>query len=286
MTEPDPDPLPTVQPDETSIGGDPLTRWRTPVGRWLARHVVALARTLSAHDVLAVTAAVGAVLVVALTALAGGIYDAVDEGDGVSSLDRPVLEHALTLRSPGLDQGLTWFTHLGGPTGMTVIAAAVTVAMTWRWRSRTPLMLMLITVAGSLAMTLIGKAVIGRVRPPQVDAVPPFEHSPSFPSGHALNSTAIAGIVAYLMLLHLHRRAARVLAVVLAACWAVSIGLSRVFLGHHWLTDVMVGWVIGLAWLSLVVTAHRLFLTVRQRRSIGAPADQAAAGSSVSRRGD
>jgi undecaprenyl-diphosphatase len=264
VTERDQNHLPTVGPDETSIGPRSLTRWRTPVGRWLARQVLALTRSVSAHGVLAITAAVGAVLVVALTALAGGIYDAVEEGDGLASFDHPVLQEALTLRSPGVDQALTWFTHLGGPAGMTVIAAALTAAMTWRWRSWTPLLLMLITVAGSLAMTLIGKAVIGRVRPPQIDAVPPYETSPSFPSGHALNSTAIAGMVAYLMLLHLHRRAARVLAVVLAGCWALSIGLSRVFLGHHWLTDVMVGWVIGLAWLALVVTAHRLFLTVRQ----------------------
>jgi len=264
VTEPNREPLPMTTPEESSIGGTPLTRWRTPAGRWLVRQVVALARTASAQGVLVVSAAVGLALVAAFTALAGAIYDAVAEGDGVSSLDRPALQQALSLRSDAVDTGLTWFTHLGGPLGMTVIAATLTALMTWRWRSRTPLLLMLITVAGSLALTLVGKAVVGRVRPPQVDAVPPYETSPSFPSGHALNSTAIAGMVAYLMLLHLNRRAARALAIALAAGWAVSIGLSRVFLGHHWLTDVMVGWVVGLAWLALVVTAHRLFLTVRQ----------------------
>ena len=269
MTALDPPPLPDTTAEETRIGSRPLTRWGTSPGRWLVRLVTALARSVGAHGVLAVTAAVGAVLVSALTLAAGGIYDAVEEGDGVSSFDRPVLDRALALREPGLDRGLTWFTHLGGPTGMTVIALALTVAMTWRWRSRTPALLMLVTVAGSLTATLVGKAVVGRLRPPRVDAVPPFESSPSFPSGHALNSTAIAGMVAYLLLLHLQRTLTRVLAVVLAVGWAVAIGLSRVFLGHHWLTDVMVGWVVGLAWLALVVTAHRLFLTVRaQRRAV------------------
>jgi membrane-associated phospholipid phosphatase len=206
------------------------------------------------------------VLVLGLTLLTGGIYDSVEEGDGVATFDRPVLARAMADRTPRLDTALTWFTHLGGPLGMTLIASAVTAAMVWRWRSRTPLVLMLITVAGSLAATTVGKNAVGRLRPPQVDAVPPYETSPSFPSGHALNSTAIAGIVAYLMLLHLERRLTRILAVVLAGVWAVAIGLSRVFLGHHWLTDVMVGWVIGLAWLALVVTAHRLFLSVRTPR--------------------
>jgi undecaprenyl-diphosphatase len=149
---------------------------------------------------------------------------------------------------------------------MTIIAGCATALMVWRWRSRTPLVLMGIAVAGSLTMTVVGKAAVGRARPPRVDAVPPFESSFSFPSGHALNSTVIAGMIAYLVVRRLESRLARVAAIAAAGLWAVSIGLSRVFLGHHWLTDVMFGWVIGLAWLSIVITAHRLFLTVRKTR--------------------
>jgi undecaprenyl-diphosphatase len=269
MDRPDRLVLQDSAPGEDSIGGRSLTHWGTAAGRWLVRQVLALARLVSANGVLAITAGFGVVLVLGLTLAAGAIYDSVEESDGIAGLDRPVLDQALAARAPGLDAGLTFFTHLGGPLGMTIIAATLTAAMVHRWRSRTPLVLMLITVAGSLAATVVGKNAVGRLRPPLADAVPPYESSPSFPSGHALNSTAIAGMVAYLLLLHLQSRLARTVTVVLAVTWAVAIGLSRVFLGHHWLTDVMVGWVIGLAWLALVVTAHRLFLTVRQRE----PAD-------------
>jgi len=226
-----------------------------------------LAQLVSAHAVLAITAAVGAVLVTGFTIAGAEVYEAVTEDEGVAGLDRPVLDLAIRLRSARLDRALTAFTHLGGPTGMTIIASMITLLMVWRWRSRTPLILMIMAVAGSLLITLVGKAVVGRNRPPLADAVPPYESSPSFPSGHALNSTVIAGMVAYLLLRRWSSILARVLTVAVALAWAISIGLSRVFLGHHWLTDVMFGWLVGLAWLSVMITAHRLFLSVRRDRA-------------------
>ena len=81
-----------------------------------------------------------------------------------------------------------------------------------------------------------------------------------------LNSTVIAGLIAYLVVRRLESRVARVVTVAAAVSWAVAMGLSRVFLGHHWLTDVILGWILGLAWLTAVITAHRLFLTVRRSR--------------------
>src|SRR4029450_8477472 len=104
---------------------------------------------------------------------------------------------------------------------MTIIASLITIAMVWRWRSRTPLILMLIAVAGSLTMTAVGKAVVGRVRAPLIEAVPPYEYAFSFPSGHALNSTVIAGMVAYLLLRRLSSTWARALTGALAGAWGV-----------------------------------------------------------------
>jgi membrane-associated phospholipid phosphatase len=257
-------------PEEERVGSRDLTRWPTPVGRGLVRVAGSLASHVSARSVFYITAAIGMALVVGLTAAGGGIYDAVAEHDGISGLDQPALNQSIALRTATNTRLLTLFTHLGGPVGMTVIASVITIAMVWRWRSRTPLILMLIAVAGSLAMTTAGKAIVGRVRPPLSEAVPPYEYAFSFPSGHALNSTVIAGMVAYLLARRLRTHWARVVSVLVAIAWAVAMGLSRVFLGHHWLTDVMFGWLVGAAWLALVITSHRLFLTVRRaRRSAG-----------------
>lgn len=256
-------------PDEESIGNRDLTRWPTPVGRGLVRLAASLASHVSANSVLYLTAAVGLVLVVGLTTACAGIYEAVAEHDGIAGLDQPALNRSIALRTETNAQVLTWFTHLGGLIGMTIIASVVTIAMVWRWRSGTPLILMLIAVAGSLAMTTVGKAIVGRARPPLTAAIPPYEYAFSFPSGHALNSTVIAGMVAYLLLRRLRSRWARAGTVIAAIAWAFAMGLSRVFLGHHWLTDVIFAWLLGAAWLALVITSHRLFLTIRRAKSSG-----------------
>ncbi|MGQ7295937.1 phosphatase PAP2 family protein [Quadrisphaera sp. KR29] len=247
------------------VGGRDLTRWPSALGRALHAAAVRAQRWLAPHQVWALTLAVGLAVTAAATALAAAVYDAVVEGDGVTGLDQPALELAMAHRSAGLDTAVTAYTDVGGPVGMPVLAATTAVVLAIALRRWTPLTLVVTTMLGSLALTVAGKASIGRARPPLADAVPPYEHSFSFPSGHTLNATAFAGVVAYLLLRRLRAAWARRLTVVVAVLFALTMGLSRIFLGHHWFTDVLAAWVLGLAWLGVVITGHRLYLTLRRR---------------------
>ncbi|MEC5191461.1 MULTISPECIES: phosphatase PAP2 family protein [unclassified Arthrobacter] len=249
------------------IGGNDLTRWHTRFGRFLAFVVGHVSRLLGPHAALILTLAVGAALAVSLTAVFAQVYEAVVEADGVAGLDHPVLAAAKTVRSPALDLIATGYTDVGGTIGMPILALAVMTMLALRRRSWTPVILIVIAAAGSLLMTIAGKSLIGRTRPQLTDAVPPYEYSASFPSGHSLNSVVIAGIVAYLIILRLQSARARVVTALLAGLFAATIGLSRVYLGHHWLTDVLAAWALGAAWLALVITAHRLYLTTRTHRA-------------------
>ena len=231
----------------------------------LTRHLSRMAQVLGTHGLLLVTLAAGLVPALLLALVAGGVYEAVAEEDGVAVLDHPVLAAAKSMRSPGLDTALTWFTNLGGTVGLPLLAA-VAVAMLCRWqRSWTPLILTASAAAGSLLMTVAGKALVGRSRPPLSDAVPPYEYSDSFPSGHSLNSMVVAGTIAYLLVVYLGSRRARIITVLTAAVFVVTMGLSRVYLGHHWLTDVLVAWSLGLAWLAILITVHQLLHARRMR---------------------
>lgn len=267
-----PQPRSTPPTEEEAIGRRDLAHWSTDVGRWLAATAVDAARRARpladrfGVDLVAVlvTAAIGVVSLVLLEWGGGELYESVKEGDGLAALDQPVLDAAVSHRTPALSEGVTAFTDVGGPVIMPVVAVTVTLLLTWRWRRRTPIVLMATGTAGSLLMTVLGKDLAGRARPPRALAVPPFEESASFPSGHTLNATVIVALVVYLLLLRSTSLWSRVAVTLVGALFVLSMGLSRVFLGHHWLTDVVSGWLLGIGWVGVVVVGHRLALTIRR----------------------
>ncbi|OUM41747.1 phosphatase PAP2 family protein [Arthrobacter sedimenti] len=249
------------------VGPRDLTRWSSPIGRLLVRCVRPLARWVGPHTALLLIITIGGGVAAALTAASAEVYESVVDADGVAALDHPALDLAVSLRQDWLNAFITGYTNIGGPIGMPILAVSIMVLLAVRRRSWTPVILLPAAAFGSLLMTVAGKDAIGRLRPPIELAVPPYESSPSFPSGHSLNAIVIAGIVAYLLVLRQHRKRTRALTIVLAVLFAATMGLSRVYLGHHWLTDVLVAWTLGVAWLAVVITAHRLFLTFRLHRS-------------------
>ncbi len=260
-----------LQHDRT-IGPVELTRWTTPPGRVLAGTAEEASENVGARGALVLILVIGGVIAITLSFIASRIYDSVTESDGVAGLDRPILNFMITLRSPVLDGLVTAYTDVAGPIGMPILAVAAILILSLRRRSWTPAILIAAAGIGSLAMTIAGKDIIGRVRPPLSDAVSPYEFSPSFPSGHTLNAVVIAGVVAYLLVLRRRTTHGRVLPIAAAVVFALTIGLSRVFLGHHWFTDVLAAWALGAAWLAIIITAHRLYITVRAARARRAPA--------------
>lgn len=259
---------------EESIGARDLTLWSSPTGR---RLVAAAVRATTALDArwprwsLAVTlmliVLVGGGLAIGVAHAAAEVYEQVVGQSGLAALDQPVLTWAVTTRTPQRDAALTAFTDVGGPVGGAVLSVLVLGVLLLWWRRWTPLWILGPALLGSVALTRVGKELTGRARPPRSLAVPPYEVSASFPSGHTLNATVLAGLTAYLILIVARRAWVGALGLAVTATYAVAMGLSRVWLGHHWLTDVIAGWLLGLAWVVGVVTLHRLVLTLRRARA-------------------
>lgn len=238
----------------------------TETENWLTRR---WGKWVVPYAALWITMLIGGVAVVILALFSAEVYDNVVDSAGLANLDKPALAFMEHLRNPGLDAFVTGFTNIGGGIGMPILASILTALLIYTSRSWRPLILIGGAAAVSVTATSLGKKLIGRTRPDHADAVPPFENSPSFPSGHTLNTTVVIALVVYLACLQIKRTSARIALIAAGVIFIVAMGLSRVFLGHHWMTDVIFGWVLGMAWVGIVILAHRLFHGLRHREHAG-----------------
>ena len=109
---------------------------------------------------------------------------------------------------------------------------------------------------GALILGILAKLHFARVRP-DVEWALTHEESYSFPSGHALSGMVVAGTMIIFVLPFLFRRRALIFASIFAATFAGAVGVSRIYLGVHFPSDVAAGWFSGLVWLTaLFATAH------------------------------
>lgn len=119
-------------------------------------------------------------------------------------------------------------------------------------------------VGTGLSVSLM-KAFFDRARPDATWQLVP-ELSPAFPSGHSTMAVLVYLFVAYLLVEHLANRQRGRLVLLAALLFTLGIGLSRLYLGVHWLSDVLAGYALGGLWLSLLVTLVEL---ARLRRPNG-----------------
>ncbi len=172
---------------------------------------------------------------------------------GVSAMDTAVLDWMIAHRGETLTDIATVITDLGSTLSMTILAVLTITGFLLR---RNPPVAALVagTSLGAGVLVWVIKRLVGRQRPPEASRLV-FEPSLSYPSGHTLGSTVVVGIVAIVVIPRLRRHWARVCATVFAVAFPIAVGLSRIYLGVHWTTDVLAGWIIGLLWLVLCVTA-------------------------------
>ena len=146
------------------------------------------------------------------------------------------------------------FSWAGGWIG--VVASGVVVGvMLLRRRDWIDLGLLIAVFAGGQLLANGLKPVFGRPRPDLGSAVA-LPHTDAFPSGHAAAGTACVGALAVLLTERIDSRAWRTSIWVAAVLLGLGIGLSRVALGVHWLSDVLGGWALGVAWLAVCLLAR------------------------------
>ncbi|MBI6631000.1 phosphatase PAP2 family protein [Pontibaca salina] len=218
--------------------------------RWSRRHV-----ELTTLALLSLT--IGAIWALA------ELIDEVVEGS-THSLDQKIL---LSLRKPGdgLDPIGPWWleeigrdlTALGGVAVLTLTTIVVSMffVLCRRWAST---LYVLVTVGGGIAISNLAKEFFDRPRP---DLVPhgSIVHTASFPSGHSMMA-AVAYLTLGVLITRLQPRLVlKVYILTVAVLLTFLVGVSRVYMGVHWPTDVAAGWLAGGAWaMACLLVAGRL----------------------------
>ncbi len=185
----------------------------------------------------------------------------VGHGSGVPSFDETIHRWVVEHRTSWSVTLARLVTH-GGVTSLMVPALLViaTVAAKggrdyWR-RLQTGL---LVTVVASVGIWLETRlnVFVDRTRPPTVDWAG-AAGGPSFPSGHTTCATLVALAAGWVIASRVRSGWPRVLVWIGAGAWAFCVGTSRVWLGVHWPTDVIAGWLFGLTWLAAAATTLAL----------------------------
>lgn len=206
----------------------------------------------------------GVVITGVASAIAGRLADDIAGDRGLALRDPAVTQWAVDHRSEALTFAAKTLSLAGGPVGLSITAAVVLWWVVWRRRELYLGMLIAATMGASLLITVVMKDVIGRPRPPSDLMLGPVLTSFAFPSGHSLNSVVFFGLAALVTSTAVRGVARRVFVLSLWLLAGLGVGLSRIYLGYHWMTDVMAGWSIGfailgagLAGLSLIELAPR-----------------------------
>jgi undecaprenyl-diphosphatase len=192
---------------------------------------------------LAIAAAVVLVNAVLFTLIAKDVLD----GGGLVSHDEAVLAWFIDHRTDALISAAKFVSTVGGFVSLLIVAVVIGIAL---WRRGVPIALaaapLLSLVLGSLASTT-AKAFFGRDRPPEAVHATAVTLA-AFPSGHATDAAAffVAASLA-LSLTVTHHRRSQVLLIGGGVALAALVGLSRLVLAVHWLSDVVAGWALGCA---------------------------------------
>ncbi len=203
------------------------------------------------------------------------LADEVLEGEAIP-LDETLLLALRDPADPALPRGPIWLqevvrdvTALGGYAVLTLVTLA-TLAYLWMARQGRVALFVLAAAGGAVFWIVTLKLGIDRPRP---ELVPHYmaATSPSFPSGHSTAAAAIYLTLGALLARFQTRRRLRAFFVGLAVTITVLVGLSRIYLGVHWPSDVVAGWTLGGGW---AVACWLVATWLRRRRVLPETADQ------------
>lgn len=201
----------------------------------------------------------GLVLMALGTAGFLGLLDTIHEQDDLFTVDSPLLQWLADHRTETLTTVMTFITNAFGPLVLPVVVLVLSLFYAWRTGSWWDPALLTGAMILASGLSVVLKLLVGRPRPPdEYMEIPGFETSFSFPSGHTIGAATLVLVAGYLVW-HRHHSAQRMVVWAVASVLVIGlVGGSRLYLGYHFLTDVLAGICVAVVVLGVVVVVNRL----------------------------
>ena len=181
----------------------------------------------------------------------------------LNAFDQGVTAFVISYRNEWLTDYFTFATHLGDRNAYIVFTVLLAgfyriKHQSWKFIIQTTLVLMLATISN-----IVLKKVINRARPSLEHLV--SVNTLSYPSGHSMSAMAFYGFIIFLCLRYEMHRWIRYLLITILALLILSIGISRIYLGVHYPSDVAAGFIGGLIWVAFCAVVFSLIDLLRNK---------------------
>lgn len=230
-----------------------------------ARQIAFVEARLSPHSFLGLQLTLGALVLIGASWVFGAIAEDVMTGDPLTKVDAQVAIWLHEHGTPFLTRLMLIVTHLHGTIAISFFMAITALFLLWK-RERFWLMALIVAVPGGMLLNVLMKHAFQRTRPTFDDSLLTLT-TYSFPSGHVAGSTLFYGFLVALLVSKSDIWRRRVLIVLSAFAMIVLVAFSRMYLGVHYLSDVLAAFVEGIAWLALSLTGMHTFQRHRVERS-------------------
>jgi membrane-associated phospholipid phosphatase len=170
------------------------------------------------------------------------------------SFDLQITLFIQRINFPFFDSLMRYLTYLGNPE-IAVISVALVALVVYFMKAKAASLMTIISCLGGLLVSVFFKMIVSRPRPDPllIHQVGTFLHTDSFPSGHVLGAVSLYGFVLYIAYTRLQNTIIRRLIITVCSFIIILMGVSRIYLGAHWFSDVLGAYLIGFVWLSIMV---------------------------------
>lgn len=169
----------------------------------------------------------------------------------IEYLDIQAIKRIQSFEQTNITLVMKFFSYIGDTLRVIIISVIILFILFKVFHQRKELILFLVVLIGSTILNVLLKNYFHRERPNLVRMI--IEDGYSFPSGHTMAALSLYGIISFLLWRHIPQQSGRILFICISAFFILGIGLSRIYLGAHYPSDVVGAYLISGSWLTFTI---------------------------------